>query len=59
MSDDRITILENMGIYPVKLTDWPLPEACFDQIWLTPINEFMVEFPMGELLMLSGYLASD
>lgn len=46
-----------LGLYPSELKDWPLPEACFDQMWITPVNEFMVETPMGELLLLSAYLA--
>ena len=55
----RIYQLENeFGLYPPKLENWPLPEACFNQMWMTPMNEFMVETPMGELLLLTGYLAS-
>jgi endoglucanase len=55
----RLYQLENeLGLYPNKLENWPFYEACFDQLWMTPINEFMVETPMGELLLLTGYLAS-
>lgn len=55
----RVNQLENqLGLYPDKLEDWPAPESCFNQVWMTPTNEFMVETPMGELLLLTGYLAS-
>lgn len=55
----RLNQLENdLELYPSKLEIWPYYEACFDQLWMTPINEFMVETPMGELLLLTGYLAS-
>ncbi len=58
-SDVYVRALETVyEMYPDKLIDWPMPEACFNQMWATPVNEFMVETPMGELLMLSGYLAS-
>lgn len=51
---DRI---ENAGLYPDKLTSWPMTEKCFNRMWIAPVNEFTVRSPMGELLMLTGYLA--
>jgi endoglucanase len=54
-------VLESLargGLYPATLLDWPMSEKCFNQMWYPPVNEFMVQSPMGELLMLTGYLAS-
>jgi len=48
----------DMGLYPSKLTEWPLSESCFNQMWVATLNEFTPQSPMGELLMLTGYLAS-
>lgn len=49
----------DMGLYPAKLNDWPLTERCFNQMWVAPLNEFTPQSPMGELLLLTGYLASS
>lgn len=49
--------IENTGLYPKKLLSWPFAEKCFNNIWEAPTNEFTVRSPMGELLLLSGYLA--
>jgi hypothetical protein len=38
--------------------DWPFAEKAFNNVWITPVNEFTVRHPMGEILMLSGYLAA-
>ncbi|GJM29643.1 MAG: hypothetical protein DHS20C17_22780 [Cyclobacteriaceae bacterium] len=50
-------MLENAGLYPNKLLDWPHVEKCFNNTWIAPINEFTVSHPMGELIFLTGYLA--
>jgi hypothetical protein len=49
--------IEATGLYPNKLITWPFTEKCFNNIWEAPTNEFTVSSPMGELLLLSGYLA--
>lgn len=50
--------LAHGGLYPATLYEWPTSEKCFNQMWYPPVNEFMVQSPMGELLLLSGYLAA-
>lgn len=52
-----IDMVEDHGLYPNKLLDWPFVEKCFNNAWIAPVNEFTVRHPMGELIMLSGYLA--
>ena len=52
-----IRAVEDAGLYPTKLIDWPFVEKCFNQMWIAPTNEFTVRSPMGEHLMLTGYLA--
>ncbi len=50
---------EATGLYPSILTSWPHAEKCFNGTWMPPVNEFTVSSPMGELLLLSGYLAAQ
>lgn len=52
-----IDAIERAGLYPNKLSDWPHAEKCFNQTWIAPINEFTVRTPMGEFILLTGYLA--
>lgn len=52
-----IDMVEGHGLHPNKLLEWPFTEKCFNNTWIAPINEFTVRHPMGELIMLSGYLA--
>ncbi|MDX1285895.1 MAG: glycoside hydrolase family 9 protein, partial [Draconibacterium sp.] len=52
-----IDMVEEHGLYPNKLLDWPFAEKCFNNCWIAPINEFTERHPMGELIMLTGYLA--
>jgi hypothetical protein len=56
-SDERYET--ELGLYPSKLADWPLSEKCFNQMWVATLNEFTPQSPMGELLLLFGYLASS
>ena len=51
--------IENGGLYPDKLLDWPFAEKCFNNCWVAPVNEFTVRHPMGELITLAGYLAQN
>ncbi len=51
--------MEATGLYPNKLLNWPHAEKCFNGTWMPPVNEFTVASPMGELLLLSGYLAAQ
>jgi len=53
------TMIENAGLYPSPLLDWPFAEKCFNNAWIAPVNEFTVRHPMGEILLLSGYLAQE
>ncbi len=57
--DWAIKMVEEQNLYPNKLTEWPFAEKCFNNIWIAPINEFTVAHPMGEMLMLTGYLAQS
>ncbi len=50
---------EATGLYPRILANWPHAEKCFNGTWMPPVNEFTVSSPMGELLLLSGYLAAQ
>jgi hypothetical protein len=50
--------IENSGLYPSILMNWPFAEKAFNNVWIGPVNEFTVRHPMGEILMLSGYLAA-
>lgn len=50
---------EATGLYPSILASWPHAEKCFNGTWMPPVNEFTVSSPMGELLLLSGYLAAQ
>jgi hypothetical protein len=54
-----IHAMENAGLYPNDLLSWPFVEKCFNNCWIAPVNEFTVRSPMGELLLLSGYLAQE
>lgn len=49
--------IEREGLYPQPLLSWPHPERCFNQVWLAPTNEFTVDSPMGDILVISAYLA--
>jgi endoglucanase len=50
---------QEAGLHPNKLIEWPFVEKCFNNIWEAPTNEFTVRSPMGELLLLTGYLAQE
>ncbi len=50
--------MEATGLFPNILSKWPHAEKCFNGTWMPPVNEFTVSSPMGDLLLLSGYLAS-
>ncbi|MFW5773957.1 MAG: glycoside hydrolase family 9 protein [Tangfeifania sp.] len=50
--------IEGSGLYPNVLTNWPFAEKAFNNVWIGPVNECTVRHPMGEILMLSGYLAA-
>ncbi|MFC2091016.1 glycoside hydrolase family 9 protein [Bacteroidota bacterium] len=52
-----IIALREAGLYPPDLLAWPHPERCFNQAWMAPTNEFTVASPMGDLLVISAYLA--
>ncbi|MCF8226857.1 MAG: glycoside hydrolase family 9 protein [Bacteroidales bacterium] len=52
-----IDAIEGAGLYPNELITWPHAEKCFNQAWIAPTNEFTVRTPMGELLLLTGYLS--
>jgi len=54
-----IDMVEGHGLYPNKLLEWPFTEKCFNNTWIAPINEFTVRHPMGELIMLTAYLAQQ
>ena len=51
--------IETSGLYPNVLMDWPFAEKAFNNVWIAPVNEFTVRHPMGEILLLSGYLAQQ
>lgn len=51
--------MEATGLFPNVLSKWPHAEKCFNGTWMPPVNEFTVSSPMGELLLLSGYLAAQ
>ena len=48
----RLAILVWWILTPVYITT-------LFQTWIWPINEFMVETPLGELLLLAAYLAAE
>lgn len=52
-------MLEDAGLYPKPLLNWPYAEKCFNNAWIAPVNEFTVRYPMGDLLMLAGYMAQE
>jgi len=56
-SNYGIKDVKRAGLYPSDLLKWPHPERCFNQNWLAPTNEFTVSSPMGEILLISAYLA--
>ncbi|MFW5831091.1 MAG: glycoside hydrolase family 9 protein, partial [Prolixibacteraceae bacterium] len=49
--------IEDSGLYPNILMNWPFAEKAYNNVWIAPVNEFTVRHPMGEMLLLSGYLA--
>ncbi|MDA3824101.1 MAG: glycoside hydrolase family 9 protein [Bacteroidales bacterium] len=49
--------IQRAGLFPTDLLNWPHPERCFNQNWMAPTNEFTVSSPMGEILLISAYLA--
>lgn len=57
--DWAIKMVEAHGLYPSKLLNWPFADKCFNNTWIAPINEFTMHHPMGELIMLTGYLAQN
>jgi len=51
--------IQSVGLYPNVLLDWPFAEKAFNNVWIAPVNEFTVRHPMGEILLLAGYLAQQ
>ncbi len=52
-------MIEDAGLYPGNLLNWPFAEKCFNNAWIAPVNEFTVRHPMGEIILLTGYLAQE
>lgn len=40
------------------LSDWPTSESFFDVFWIVPMNEYVIDRPLGQAAFIWGYLAS-
>ncbi len=47
----------NTILYP-ELSEWPTSESFFDVFWIVPMNEYVIDRPLGQVAYVWGYLAS-
>jgi endoglucanase len=40
------------------VADWPTSESFFDVFWIVPMNEYVIDRPLGQAAFIWGYLAS-
>jgi endoglucanase len=41
-----------------ELSNWPTSESFFDVFWIVPMNEYVIDRPLGQAAFIWGYLAS-
>ena len=41
-----------------RLSEWPMSESFFDVFWIVPMNEYVIDRPLGQAAYIWGYLAS-
>ena len=41
-----------------EVSEWPTSESFFDVFWIVPMNEYVIDKPLGPTAYIWGYLAS-